>query len=186
MGDEFSEDCLASIGVDKLEMNFMLKNNEDIKLILFDTSGPERFRSITLTVLKHVHGVILVFDVTRKTSFDNLNIWLEEIKNITDKLILVLFANKVDYDKSNWQVSIEEVKQFAEKMQIPLFETSARTKQGIMEGLSYIVNEIYDKKFMKNNESIIINNKERKSNNNSGCITNKKNKKINDDKNKKK
>ena len=96
MGLEFSLDCCASIGLDKLEMKFTLKNNEDIKLILFDTAGPERFRSLALQVLKHVQGAILIFDVTRKSSFNNLNIWLEEIKNITDNLILVLFVNKVD------------------------------------------------------------------------------------------
>ena len=99
MGQEFFLETCATIGVVKLEMNFMVKNNEDIKLILWDTAGVERLRNITLTILKQVHGAILIFDVTRKTSFDNLGIWLEAIKDNTDNFISVLFANKVDMDK---------------------------------------------------------------------------------------
>ena len=83
--------------------------------------------------------------------------------------------------------TVEEAKQFSEKMRIPLFETSAKTKQGIIEGFSYIVNESYEKTIVKNTNNIIINNNHtKKRNNNSGCMTNKKKRNFGDDKNQKK
>ena len=72
-------------------------------------------------------------------------------------------------------------------MQVPLFETSSKTRQGIMEGLSYIVNEIYDKKFVENNDNILIDNKYiSRTNNNTGCIISKKIRNFQENKNKKK
>ena len=189
LGEEFQDDfILYPIRRNNLETKFKLKNGEEIKLKFIQTSGDERFKSVDMHTLRsyRVQGIILIFDVTNKSSFEHLYTWLMEIKENLNDPIFVLFANKVDIDKSYWEVTIEEAQQFAEKMQIPLFETSSKTRQGIMEGLSYIVNEIYDKKFVENNDNILIDNRYRRTNNNTGCIINKKIKNFQDNKNKKK
>ena len=141
---EFSQDMIGTIGTYKLESRFIVKNGKNIKLILWDTCGGESFRSIVLKTLKSAQGIIIVFDLTKKATFDNLNIWLDEIKEAFYNPRLVLFGNKVDMPHEKREVSTEEAKKYAESHNLPYFEVSAKTKQGMNEGFSYIVNDIYD------------------------------------------
>ena len=145
MGLEFIPEMIMTIGSDKKEMKFKLKNNEDIKLYIWDVCGAERQRIIAINHMKAIHGIMLVFDFTIKTSFDNLNLIKD---NLCDPLI-ILIGNKVDMDKDKWEVTSEEASKFAKEKGIVYFETSAKTGQGINEGLSYIVNGTYDKKKKK-------------------------------------
>ena len=135
-----------------------MNNGNEIKLIIHDTSGQERFRKISLSPINYLQGLILVFDVTNKSSFKNLELWLEDIKRIIRGDLIILLGNKVDIPKEQWEVTTDEAKAFAEKYKLVYFETSAKTKQGINEAFSYIANEAY-KKFEKinNNDNIEIN-----------------------------
>ena len=142
---DFSEDALASIGIDRLETKYPLKNGKEIKLILWDTAGQERFRSMAKQTLRAVQGIVVVFDVTAKRTFENVNLWLEDIKECIDNPCLVLFGNKADMPNEKWKVTKEEAEQYAKKMNLQYFETSAKTKKGLNEGFSYIVNESYNK-----------------------------------------
>ena len=139
------ENRLATMYIDKFETKFTLKNEKKINLILWDTPGVPRLRSQALIPLGKAQGVILVFDVTNKSSFNNLNIWLKEIKERSPSIPIFLFGNKVDKNKDKWVMTSEEAKNFAEKNWLTYFEVSAETKQGINEGISYIVNNIYEK-----------------------------------------
>ena len=154
LGFEFSEDLLLSIGIDKLETNFILNNGNEIKLIIWDTPGAERFRSVAFRNLRSVNGSVLMFDVTNYNSFENLNFWLEEISELSENIPMVLFGNKVDLPKQKWEVTDEQIKNFAKEKNLTYFEVSAKTRQGVHEGFSYIVNEAY-KRFEKNNQYII-------------------------------
>ena len=178
MNIEFSQDMLSTIGSDKLETKFPLKNGTEIKLILWDTAGQERFRSVALKAIKAVQGIVIVFDVTLKKSFQNIDLWLEEIKNNFNNPSLVLFGNKVDMDKEKWEVTKEEAEQYAKKMNLQYFETSAKTKQGLDEGFSFIVNKAYDT--AKAQQGIIIDDDEQKEEEDeyvNGCFGKKKKKK---------
>ena len=145
MNIEFSNDQLSTIGADKSEKKLTLKNGKDIKLIIWDTAGQERFRAAGLKYAKNAQGIVLVFDVTKRSTFDNIGNWVELINDNFKNPSIILFGNKVDIEKEKWQVSSEEAKEFADKMKYPYFETSAYTKQGINEGFSCIANDIYDK-----------------------------------------
>ena len=125
-----------------------------------DTSGQERFRSVAISRVKSFHGVILVFDVTEKHSFYNLDEWLDVIKENIKNPFIILFGNKTDLPKEKWQVTQEEIDKFAQERELTYFETSAKTKKGIMEGLSYMANEIYDKILEKYEGNIIIKEKD--------------------------
>ena len=157
---DFSEDALASIGIDKLETKYPLKNGKEIKLILWDTAGQERFRSMAKQTLRAVQGIVVVFDVTAKRTFKNVNLWLEDIKECIDNPCLVLFGNKADMPNEKWEVTKEEAEQYAKKMNLQYFETSAKTKQGLDEGFSFIVNKAYDT--AKAQQGIIIDGDEQK------------------------
>ena len=163
MNYDFDPEIISTIGNIKLETRFELKDGNEIKLILWDSAGQERFRSVALNTLKAVKGIILVFDVTLKASFDNVNSWLNEISENLNDPCLVLFGNKIDRDKDEWEVTQEEAKKFAEERNLTYFETSAKTKEGLKEGFSYIVNEAYEKikgNSNANNNVIVLENKE--------------------------
>ena len=172
LGLEFKNEMIMTIGTDKSQTKFKLKNNEDIKLVIRDTSGDEFRRSIAMHCMKAVHGIMLIFDFTIKKSFEDLNIWLNKIKDNLNDPLIVLIGNKVDINRDSWKVTSEEASKFAKEKGIAFFETSAKTGQGINEGLSYIVNEIYDKLMRMDNKKIDLNNI--KPNKNSNCPGNKK------------
>ena len=180
MGLEFSPDMLGTIGVDKSDKLVKVKNNEKIKVVLWDTAGVESFRSVVFWHIKNADGVILVFDFCLRESFINLDRWLNEIKENLKVSSIILFGNKADLNETSWVMTSEEVNKYVKKKRIPFFKVSAKTGKGLNEGLSYIVNEIYDKKSeeTKNNKVIIIDENDiEKKKKKSDCVRNKKNKK---------
>ena len=72
LGLEFNIDIMTTIGSEKFEKKINLKNGKEIRLILWDTAGQERFRSAALRTIKFVQGIVLVFDVSDKKSFENI------------------------------------------------------------------------------------------------------------------
>ena len=142
---DFKDDLLSTIGSDRFETKFTLKNGEKIKLIIWDTAGQERFRSIALKALKAVQGVILVFDLSNRDTFENVNKWIETANENLKTPNLVLFGNKADLDKTTWKVTKEEAEDFAQKLNMKYFETSAKTRQGLEDGFSSITNDTYNR-----------------------------------------
>ena len=142
---EFREDIEKTIGIIKYYWNFKLNDGKDIKLIIYDSSGQDRFRQFSLTTLRNVNGIILVFDLTKKSSFENVKKWFDDIK---ERIIIpssILLGNKADIEKEKWEINSEEIKNYAKEIQIPYFEVSAKNKKGINEGISYLANDIYER-----------------------------------------
>ena len=166
IGSQFRQDEIATIGTDKYEIKFKLENDKVIKGIIYDTVGQERFRTITLKSIRSAKGIILVFDVTSRNSFDNIEKWLEEIKQYFEQPYLILFGNKVDIDKKEWKVIDEEIKSLAQKYNLKYFLTSAKTKMNITEGFDYLVNISFTKVKEKNDIIDLNNINEHKQ----GCI----------------
>ena len=162
MNIEFSENNLSTIGVEKLETQLKLKNGEDIKLIIWDTAGQERFRSVALKSIKTAQGVVIVFDLTKRESFQNVVGWLKQINEyLNDNVSLVLFGNKCDIEEAKWEVSKEEVLKFSKIKNLPYFETSAKINKNIKEGFENVANAAYEKlegNKNNNNNNIKLNN----------------------------
>ena len=155
---EFSQDMLSTIGQEKIERKYNLKNGKEIKLVIWDTAGQERFHSIAIKALKSAQGVIIVYDVTKKETFDHVNNWLETIKEEMPEPNLILFGNKIDLE--NREVSFEDAEKYANKNNLKYFETSAKLNKGINEGFEYIINDSYKKAEDKaNKNNIVITNK---------------------------
>ena len=149
LGLEFNIDTMTTIGSEKFEKKINLKNGKEIRLILWDTAGQERFRSAALRTIKFVQGIVLVFDVSDKKSFENINMWLEEINDNFENPCLVLFGNKIDKPKKEWEITPEEIKEFAKQKKMAFFETSAKENIGLDKGLTHIANEAYEKLVLK-------------------------------------
>ena len=76
---DFNENSLSTVGINKTDSIIKLDDGNELKLVIWDTAGQERFHSISLSTVKNSQGVILVYDVTNRQSFIDLNIWLDEI-----------------------------------------------------------------------------------------------------------
>ena len=170
MNIDFSDTNLSTIGTEKLECQMKIKNGEEIKVIIWDTAGQERFRSISIKTIKTVQGVIVVFDVTNKKSFENVVNWLNEINENFSNISIILFGNKCDTNPQIWQVTREEAEKFAMDRKLKYFETSAKTKMNIQEGFENIVNAAYDK--FEGSKGIQLNNVNKHQDN--GCCGGKK------------
>ena len=90
---DFNEEEISTISLYKFEIKVILKKDNEVKLIVWDTSGQERFRSLAIKTIKNIDGIILVFDVTNRSSFKNISNWLRLIKENTEqKPNIILFG----------------------------------------------------------------------------------------------
>jgi len=170
---EFNPDTLTTIGHDKSEKKYILKDGKEMKVIVLDTAGQERFKAIATKTLKAVVGVIVVFDVTIRKTFENVNEWLEKIKTDLSEPNVIIFGNKVDLEPR--EVSREEAENYAKKQNLKYFETSAKLSKGINEGFDYIINESYKKIKGSEKPNIVIDNRKTgKKKEKTGCFGKKK------------
>merc|ERR1712110_968384 len=120
----FHESFLPTIGVDFKIKNVEV-NDKVVKLHIWDTAGQERFKTITATYYKGAHGIILVYDITDRQTFQDIENWLGEIQqHASPNVAKLLVGNKCDLE-SERQVKWEEGKQYADSLGIGFLETSA-------------------------------------------------------------
>jgi len=118
-----------TIGVDYMTKHLQYMGHP-IKLCIWDASGYPSYRSIVRSYYKHINQVILVFDVTNRDSFDNLDIWLEDVKTHSTVRDMVLVGNKVD-DRGHRDISFEQGDKYARKNGMLYIETSAKDNLAI-------------------------------------------------------
>lgn len=115
---KFDPRIISTIGVDKRSLNISINTDEgekDVDISLFDTAGQERFRSITKNYIKGADGVILIYDITNRQSFEHVQNWLDNIIEIlsdwkTQNYLIVLIGNKLDLVKDDDNLNDEEKK----------------------------------------------------------------------------
>ena len=130
-----------------------------IQLDLWDTTGQEKYRSLSKFFIKDSHCVILGYDITRKNSFDQIKVfWYNFVKNIVgDDTLIYLVANKIDLIEEK-QVSEKEAIEYANEKGIKFFRVSAKTSEGINELFGDITFSLIMKfkKVINNNDKNII------------------------------
>eukprot|EP01012_Entosiphon_sulcatum_P040229 TRINITY_DN53870_c0_g1_i1.p1 TRINITY_DN53870_c0_g1~~TRINITY_DN53870_c0_g1_i1.p1 ORF type:complete len:217 (+),score=30.77 TRINITY_DN53870_c0_g1_i1:37-651(+) len=120
-------------------------DSKQIKLQIWDTAGQESFRSITRSYYRGASGALLVYDVTRRETFDHILSWLEDAKqNSNTNMTIMLIGNKSDLEGKR-QVSTEEGQAFASEHGLVFLETSAKTALNVDEAFIRTANMIYDK-----------------------------------------
>ena len=127
----FQEIHMSTIGLDYKLKNVQLDDGKMVKIQIWDTAGQDRFRSITKNYYKGAHGIILIYDVTSRKTFDNVKNWVAQIKEeVTDKVSIILVGNKID-DVDGRKVQTEEGQKMAKECGLSFFETSAKSGQNI-------------------------------------------------------
>lgn len=122
--EEDPTNTIATIGTEYYSFiqEFKQKN---LKVNIWDTSGQERYRSITTQYFKGANGVVLVYDVTKRESFVNMQKWMDEIhQKAKEDVMIIILGNKIDQTEQR-QVSIEEAKEFSDQHHTLFMETSA-------------------------------------------------------------
>ena len=146
---EFSDVKVATIGKDKMETKMVMKDGNEIKLIIWDTAGQERFHSMATSVIKGSQGVAVCFDLTKESTFESVNNWLNEIRENSNSIPVILFGNKCDI-LENREVSEEKAKKLAEENNLIYYETSAKENINIKEGFQKLAEEAYEKSTAEN------------------------------------
>lgn len=131
---------VSTVGVDFISKDVNI-DGVIIRTKIWDTAGQERYRSITDTFYRYSNGVILVFDLNSRDTFDSLKIWIQSIKlKVTSKNVKkILIGNKTDLKR---EVSYEEGLDFANSFDLDYYETSAKTKTNIKECFDNLITEI--------------------------------------------
>ena len=121
---------ISTIGVD-FECHTICLDGKNIKLQIWDTAGQERFKAITNSFYRGADGIIIVFDVTSYESFHNVRKWLEEVnKRESETPYKLILGNKCDQENKR-QVSFDTAKEYANQLDIPYLETSAKSAVNI-------------------------------------------------------
>lgn len=139
--NKFPLNLMGTAGIDFKNKNIEI-DEKRIKLEIFDTAGQERYHCITTNYYQGVMGIILVYDVTDKISFDDVNKWISQIKdNVGDDVIIFLIGNKID-KKDEKIISFEQGNKFAQKNAVFFAETSAKEADNIDEIFQILVRDI--------------------------------------------
>lgn len=134
-----------TIGVEYGSSIIHIDNSIPIKCQLWDTAGQEKFRSIIRSYYKNVGGVIFMYDVTKKTSLDNMQIWLDEFdlyKNSTKHISKLIVANKID-DTLHRVITKEQGEKFAKDNNLMYCEISLKKNINIDDPLQKICTDMY-------------------------------------------
>lgn len=166
--NEFNKETKSTIGVE-LSTKFFKLNNKIIKLTIWDTAGQERFSSVTSAYYKGSHGAFVVYDITRKVTFENIDKWIKELKfKGSDNIKIILIGNKSDLFLLK-KVSTKEGEEKAKKYNLTFFETSALDSNNIHIAFKIMTLEIYKNFLNENNKTGRQLNKNFDEDNNCGC-----------------
>ena len=145
---EFPESPLPTIAIEFATKIIKIKEGGYVKAQIWDTAGQEKYKSITSHHYRKAVGALLVYDVTRRITFENCIKWYKELKVFTDQeCVICIVGNKLDLIEGNpnrREVSIEEGKNFAKKNKTLFFETSAKSNNNVVECFEELLQQIYN------------------------------------------
>ncbi|XP_078443478.1 ras-related protein RABA4d-like [Wolffia australiana] len=140
--NEFSLDSKATIGVE-FQTRTVVIDQKTIKAQIWDTAGQERYRAVTSAYYRGAVGAMLVYDMTKRQSFDHLRRWLEELRGHADKnIIIMVVGNKSDLTTLR-TVPTEDAKEFAEREGLFFMETSALDATNVDQAFMTALTEIH-------------------------------------------
>ncbi|KAE8725802.1 Ras-related protein RABA4d [Hibiscus syriacus] len=183
--NEFNVDSKATIGVE-FQTKTLVIDNKTVKSQIWDTAGQERYRAVTSAYYRGAVGAMLVYDMTKRQSFDNMARWLEELRRHADtNIVIMLIGNKCDLANLR-AVPTEDAQEFAQRESLFFTETSALESTNVETAFFTVLTQIYriiSKKALTANDEldpnsnaallkgtrIIVHNQEMQTPSKSGC-----------------
>ena len=140
--NEFNLESKSTIGVEFATRSIEM-NSKTIKAQIWDTAGQERYRAITSAYYRGAVGALLVYDIAKHLTYENVERWLKELRDHADSnIVIMLVGNKSDLRHLR-AVSTDEAKDFAEKNNLSFIETSALDSSNVDASFHSILGEIY-------------------------------------------
>ena len=129
--NSFKENHLSTFGLDYKMKDVQLDDGKNVKVQIWDTAGQDRFRSVTRNYFKGANGIILIYDITFKETFENVRNWIKQIKEeVSEKVCIILVGNKIDKGEER-VITKEEGEKMANEYNLKFFECSAKTGDNI-------------------------------------------------------
>ena len=145
MDNTFTEMHLSTIGIDSKVKIVNLKEGLDAKIQIWDTAGQERYKTIAKSYIKGANGILLVYDVTKRNSFEGIKNWVKQIKDlVSSRVNVVLIGNKIDLEDKR-EVKTEEGEQLGKEFNYQFFETTAKDGVNINEAFEALIKSIAEK-----------------------------------------
>ena len=142
--NEFHDDSKATVGVEFGSKQFNI-DGHTIKAQIWDTAGQERYKAITSAYYKGAKGAFVVYDITRKGSFESVEKWVNDLKAAADKsLTIILVGNKCDLEDQR-QVTKEQGEEKANHLELAFMETSAFSGENLEKAFELMIKQVYDK-----------------------------------------
>ena len=141
----YNENYLATVGLDFFTKDESI-DGKTIRIKIWDTAGQERYKAITKCFFQRAQGIIIVFDVTNKRSFDDLKMWIDSINSQSkltedlENMPIIIIGNKIDLPKR--VIDKETALNFAKEQNLDYYETSAKTGEGIDNAIKELVKKV--------------------------------------------
>ncbi|CAO1615036.1 unnamed protein product [Jaminaea pallidilutea] len=140
--NEFSLESKSTIGVEFATRSIAV-DSKTVKAQIWDTAGQERYRAITSAYYRGAVGALLVYDISKHSSYVNVSRWLKELRDHADSnIVIMLVGNKSDLRHLR-AVPTEEAKSFAAENNLSFIETSALDASNVEQAFQNILTEIY-------------------------------------------
>ncbi|XP_022986376.1 ras-related protein RABA1f-like [Cucurbita maxima] len=140
--NEFSLETKSTIGVEFATRSIRV-DDKIVKAQIWDTAGQERYRAITSAYYRGAVGALIVYDVTRHVTFENVERWLKELRGHTDhNIVIMLVGNKADLRHLR-AVSMEDAQAFAERERTYFMETSALESFNVENSFTEVLTQTY-------------------------------------------
>ena len=157
----FSTSSIPTVGIDFKIMNITVEGKR-IKMQCWDTAGQERYRNITANYYRNAQGIMLVYDITSRKSFEAIDNWVEQIQvHAGESVNKILIGNKIDMEDER-KISTKEGTELSARYGIDFFETSARDGKNVDEAFYAIAKSVSDRVLAINNKnerkSLLLNN----------------------------
>ena len=142
--NQFLEDSKATVGVE-FGSKLFIQQGHKIKAQIWDTAGQEKYKAITSAYYKGSKGALVIYDITQKETFANIEKWVNDLKCKGDpKIAIIIIGNKNDLEEKR-QISKEQGEEKAKSFGCAFLETSAFSGDNIEKAFEMMVKEIYDK-----------------------------------------
>ena len=165
--NRFSLNYVSTVGFDyRSKIITLPKSKKKVKLQIWDTAGQERYNAVNKNLFQKVQGVIIMYDITNRASFENINKWLYLLSQNGSDKAKILVGSKLDLSEEKRIVTEEEGQNLADKNNMPFYETSSKTGENVEKIFFTLAQNIYENLSNENindNASVkIIQNPERK------------------------
>ena len=142
----FKEVGMMTVGVDSETIDIIIDNKKKVKTKIWDTAGQEKYQAIFRAHYQKADGMILMYSVIERFSFDKIQDWINSIKESSrEGITIFLISNKNDYPEKQKEVTSEEGKALAKQLSLPFYEITSKDYSQVAQVMHDIVKEVVNK-----------------------------------------